>query len=104
MGEKGWPGWVRQWVLPFVEEVGLMPVLVALLGHVVVIVGPLLLAVGRGNVGASLPLTAIVLASFWLCKTEHEDRGSLGLVSATVGGTWVAAVLFAVLCARTGIL
>ncbi|MCB9693361.1 MAG: hypothetical protein H6736_16230 [Alphaproteobacteria bacterium] len=102
--QRGWPPFVRQWVLPFVEDAGLVPVLVALLGHAMVIIGPLLLALGRGNPGASIPLTPLILLSYWLCRTEHEDSGRLGGVTLSVVLTWVASLGFAWLAARTGIL
>lgn len=101
----GWPNWVRQWVLPFVEEAGLAPVLAAMLGHTMVIIGPLLLTLGRGGVAASLPLTVLVMGSVWLVQTEREENdGRSGNVAVVVALTWSLSLGFAVLAGRTGIL
>jgi hypothetical protein len=100
----GWPPWVEQWVLPFIRESGLWPVLVALLGHVLVLIAPLLLALWRGNPGASVPLTVLILASFWLCKTEHEANGRLGAVTGVVLGSWLASAGLAWVAHTTGVL
>lgn len=102
--ESPWPPWVRSFVMPFLEETGLYPVLFALLGHVVVIIAPLILALSRGGIAAAVPLAFLLVTSFWLCKTEHEDRGRLGPVAVAVGLIWLGSVVGAYICARTGIL
>lgn len=101
--EAGWPAWVETWVLPFVQESGLWPVLVALLGHVLVFIAPLLLGLWRGHTGASLPLTVMILVSFWICKTEHEATGRLGRVTAVVFGSWFASFVLAWAADFTGV-
>lgn len=91
--------------MPFVEEAGLAPVLFALLGHVVVIIGPLVLALSRGAVAASLPLTVLVMGSYWLVDTERQELGGRsGRVAVVVVLTWGLSIGFAALAGRTGIL
>lgn len=102
--ESPWPLWVRRYVMPFLEESGLWPVLFALLGHIVVIIAPLLLALSRGGVAAAVPLTFLIMTSFWLGKTELQDRGRPGPVAVVIALIWVGSVIGAVICARTGIL
>ena len=97
-----WPPWVEQWVMPFLEESGLWPVLFAILGHVVIVVAPLLVALGRGGLPVALPLTLLILISGWLCKTEFQGRG-IGPVTIAVGLTWLASIGLAVAAAQSGV-
>lgn len=100
---RGWPPWMDRWVLPFVRESGLWPVLFALVGHVLVLIAPMLLHLWRGDVSASLPLTVTILGSFWLCKTEHESTGRLGGMTVVVLGSWIASFGLAWLADATGV-
>lgn len=100
----GWPPWVQRYVMPFLEETGLWPVLFAMIGHVVVIIAPLVLALSRGGLVAAVPLTFLLLISFALCKTEVEARGRPGPVAAVVVLVWLGSVLVAWICGVTGVL
>lgn len=101
--QKGWPPWVKQWVLPYVQETGLLPVLMAILGHVVVILAPLMLAIARGATAAALPLTVLVMGSFWLCKTDFEENGRPAGVTFTVVSVWIASAALAYVAGTTGV-
>lgn len=102
--EPAWPTWVTNWVMPFLDEVGLWPVAFAMLGHVVVILGPLVLAFMRGVFPAAVPLMALIVGSLWLMKTELSIRRSPGPVAAAVVLTWIGSVGLALLGARTGVI
>lgn len=91
--EDAWPLWVRTWVMPYLQESALWPVLIALLGHVVIVIAPLLLGLARGNPAMALPLTVLVMLSFWLCKTEIQASRRPGVVSAVVALTWIASAI-----------
>jgi len=84
-----WPPWVQEWVLPYLAEPALWPVLLALLGHVVVVIAPLVLAVARtGSPWAVAGLVALAAVSGWLVRWEWRVRGRPGAVSLTVAATW----------------
>lgn len=99
----GWPAWMEDWVIPYVREPALWPVLLALLGHVVVAIAPMLLAAWRTREPwAFVGLAAMVALSAWLVGFElrrfHRPRG----VTAVVVGTWLCSVGLAWLADRTG--
>jgi len=103
--DSGWPPWVEEWVLPFIEDSGLWPVLFALLGHVVVLVAPVLLVAWRSRSGAGLaPLVLLVGLSVWLVRLDLARRRGIGPLSAMVGLVWVAGVGLAAVCEHTGVL
>lgn len=97
-----WPAWIELWVMPFIEESGLWPVLFAILGHVVVVIAPLLIILSRGGIGAAAPLTGLILLSFWLCKTEFVGRG-VGPVAISVALTWLVSFGVAFAAAQLGV-
>ncbi|MEZ4316934.1 MAG: hypothetical protein R3F61_05510 [Myxococcota bacterium] len=100
----GWPPWVQQWVMPFLQESGLWPVLVAILGHVVILIAPMLAALSRGNRAMSLPITVVVMVSFWLCRTEYEATGRLRGVTLVVVLVWLASIALGAVAGHYGIL
>jgi len=100
-----WPLWVEEWVLPYLREPALWPVLLALLGHVVVVIAPLCLAVARTGSGwALLGLLMLAAGSAWLCRWELSVRGRPGSVAATVGLTWLVSLVSAWGADRLGVL
>lgn len=99
----GWPEWMENWVIPYVREPALWPVLLALLGHVVVALVPMMLATVRDQAGwAILGLLALSALSAWLVGFEvrrfHRPRG----VTLAVVSTWLVSVGLAWLADRTG--
>jgi hypothetical protein len=102
---EGWPAWVETWVLPYVEEMALWPVLVALLGHVVVIVVPLMLHIYRNGPGFNVfVLGLFVAASVWLVRMELRARGGPGGLTWVMLGTWLVSFPFAWFAESTGVL
>lgn len=90
-------------MLPYVREPALWPVLIALLGHVVVGLSPLMLSVWRtGSVYAGLALLGLLLGSCGLVAFEIYRFRWPGPVALTCLLTWLAGGGVAWLADRTG--
>jgi hypothetical protein len=86
---EGWPPWVEQWVLPYVDDIALWPVLVALLGHVAVILVPLMVQVIRNQSIPALGVLAMLAWNSWLVvRMELRAIGRAGRLTAAMLGTW----------------
>ena len=102
---EGWPEWVETWVFPYVEEMALWPVLVALLGHVVVIIVPLMLHIYRHGAGYNAAVLGLFLVgSMWLVRVELQARGGPGGVTWVMLGTWLSTLPLAWFAESTGVL
>jgi len=87
-----WPPWVKNWILPYIQEPTLWPVLFALLGHVVVIIAPMMLFVQRhGSVKSLIGLCLMAFVSAAFIRFELKYRRRPGGVSFTVLLTWASA-------------
>lgn len=96
VAESGWPPWVDQWVMPFIEDTGLWPVLVAFIGHVVVLIAPTLLMAWRNwNALAFAPVFLLAAISGWFLHLDLARGRGPGSVTATVLLTWVLGVVVA---------
>lgn len=88
-----WPVWVETWILPYVDDFALWPVLVALLGHVLVVMVPLEIALVRGpSMAAAAVLAAMLAATGELVRMEWKARGRPGLLTAIGVGMWTVSV------------
>lgn len=89
----GWPQWMRDWVLPYIEEELLWPVYAALVGHVVVVFAMALLGTWRGNEKEVFVLVASIVLS--IATVAYEWRCTRKLRGVTIGVvvTWVLSVL-----------
>lgn len=100
-----WPPWVEDWVLPYVTEPALWPVLLALLGHVVVVIAPLVLAVARtGSLYAVAGLVVLAAVSAVFVRWELRVRGRPSAVTGAVVGTWIVSLVSAWGADRLGVL
>lgn len=100
-----WPAWVEQWILPYVEEMTLWPVLVAVLGHVLVVLVPLELAFVRGpSLAAAAVLAVLLVATFELVRMEIRALGRPRWLSVIGVGMWIASVPCAYYAGTIGIL
>lgn len=100
-----WPEWVEDWVLPYIAEPALLPVLLALLGHVVVVIAPLVLALVRTGSGyAAAGLLALAVGSAVAVRWELKVHRAPSGVTATVVGTWAVSLLAAWGADRLGVL
>lgn len=76
-------------LLPYLREMMLWPVFLAVLGHVIAIVAPLLvLSVRDGHGWAITGLTVFAGATGALLWLEVRDRGRPGKISLLVGMIW----------------
>jgi hypothetical protein len=100
----GWPPWVKR-VLLYANEPALWPVLFAIIGHVVVVLAPLLLAVFRDRfMPAGAILFVFVSTTLALINSERRATGSLGALTGTLVVTWSLAVLIAGITGYYGVL
>ena len=92
-------------MLPYVRNPSLWPVLVALLGHVVIVLTPLMLAVWRVGSGlAGLGLVLLAGLTVAACGMEARALRRPGAVALSLGLTWAAAVALAWVAEETGFL
>ena len=91
-----WPPWFEKWVVPFVSESAMWPVLFALLAHVFVGVGALLLYVVRdGKLSAAAALSILVMASIRGVWFEIQYRKRLGGLTGMLVILWLLSALAA---------
>jgi hypothetical protein len=96
---------MEQWLLPYLREPVLWPVLVALLGHVMVGLAPLMLLVWRtGNGTALVLLGGLLLGTAGLVTFEGVRFGRPGPVTFTCALTWLSSGALAWLGESTGFL
>jgi hypothetical protein len=81
---------LERWVMPFVRDPTLWPILVVVIGHVVAFVAPaMLLAVRDGRIGSWAVLLGLAALTVELLRAEpHPPRrpGPLGVVTLV---TWL---------------
>lgn len=94
--DEAWPLWMRDWVLPYLRESTLWPVLFAIAGHFVVIYALMLLSVYRDGLQGSWGWLLFSLASSgtpvaWEFSLFRRPGG----IALVVLLTWVSAVALA---------
>lgn len=98
------PSWIDRWLLPFVREPTLWPVLLVVVLHVVAFVAPMLLLWLRdGRTGALaglLPVVALSGAGAWL---ELRSRERAGALCGVIAATWLLSAGAAIVADRAGI-
>lgn len=100
---SGWPAWIDEWVLPYLENRALWPVWVAVIGHVVVAVaGIVLVGLRTGLPEAWIGVGLAVVGSAWLVVREARASGPGG-VTLTVVLAWLGALGLVGLAEATGI-
>lgn len=91
--DERWPLWMRDWVLPYIQETTLWPVLFAIAGHFVVIYALMLLSVARDGLDGSWGWLAFSLASssapaIWEVRLFSRPGG----ICLVVVLTWLSAI------------
>jgi len=100
---SGWPGWIDEWILPYLHNRNLWPVWLALIGHVIVAVAGLGLLTWRtGLPEAGIALALLALGSGWLVAQEARITGPSG-VTLTVALGWASSLGLAALAEATGL-
>ena len=98
------PSKVDRWLLVFVRESTLWPVLLVLVGHAVALVAPLLLWAGRdGESGPAWTLGLLALPCAYGIAWELKSRGP-GALTGLILSTWGLSVAAAIAADRYGLL
>jgi hypothetical protein len=88
-----WPPWVERWILPYVDIPALLPVLIAVMGHIVILVALVVLEAWRSKNPFAIAAVVVLLAGTLRVLVEEWRRlGRLGPLSATLGAAWAATV------------
>jgi hypothetical protein len=96
--------WVDRFILPFIRESTLWPVLIVLVAHAVAFIGPALLFAVRDDSRASQVVIALLLLSSALViRFEWRRDHHLAALTTTTAITWLASLAFAYLSHRTHI-
>jgi len=97
--------WLDRFVLPYITDSSLWPVLFAILGHVGVVLAMPMLNVYRS--GDLVSLGALILLGVGPCgailRWEWGETGKLGPLTRVVGLTWAMAFLLAYVANRYGL-
>jgi hypothetical protein len=100
LDEKSWD---EQWLLPYVEDSTLWPVLVVVIAHAVAFVAPILLfAVRDGRATAMVATLGLGFLSVQTIRYELRRRQKVGALTWVLVITWVSSVAVAVAADRTG--
>lgn len=96
--------WVDRFILVFVHESMLWPILVVIIGHVVVFTAPaLLLAMRDRRASAFAALLLLAFFSVQIVRFDLRRSGRLAALSALVSVVWVLSVAVAWVAHKTGI-
>ena len=101
---SGHSPWAERWLLPFVRDSTLWPVLLVVIAHAAAFLAPALLLALRDRripaQAALLLLAAFTVDSVW---RELRRRGRVGALNGVVLCTWLLSVVLAVVADRYGI-
>jgi hypothetical protein len=93
--------WVDRWILPALRELTLLPLVLVVAGHWVAFVAPtLIFALRDRNIGAQMAVFALAALTFGCVRFEVRRYGRPALLSAWIGGTWLAAIAAAWACSH----
>ena len=88
-----WPPWVERWVLPYVDIPALLPVLIAVMGHIVILAALVVLEAWRSrNPFAIVAVLALVAGTIRVLFEEWRRLRRLGPLSATLAAGWAATI------------
>ena len=100
-----WPPWVERWVLPYVDIPALLPVLIAVMGHIVILVALVVLEAWRSRNPFAIAAGVALLAGTSRVLVEEGRRlRRLGPLSATLAGGWAATIGTVMLAEHYGFL
>lgn len=95
---------VERYVMPFVREPTLWPVLIVLLAHAAAFVAPaMIFAVRDEGRGSAVVLLVLALLSAAVVRFEVRRRGRPASLTAVLGVTWALSVALAVVADRAGL-
>jgi len=95
--------WDERWLLPYVEDSTLWPVLVVVIVHVVAFVAPILLfAVRDGRAIGMVGTLGLAFLSVQTVRYELRRRHKAGALTWVLVVTWILSIVAAVAAERTG--
>jgi hypothetical protein len=90
------PQGVDMWIMPYLRDVSLWPVLVVLILHVVAFISPIVLyAVRDRMIGPMVALGVVVLLTLRGFRWEMQSRGQFGAISWLFVATWTTSFVAA---------
>lgn len=90
------PHGVDMWIMPYLRDSSLWPVLVVLVLHVVAFVTPaLLFAIREHRPGAIVAVGVLSLLTLRGFRWEIRSRGKFGAISWLIVATWISSLLAA---------
>ncbi len=100
-----WPLFVRNFVFPFLHSGPLRPVLIAMLGHVGLLLALTILRALDGFLleDVAMMFLCVAVSAFPIIEELRIDR-RLGAVAATVAVAWVMGVVIAVVMRWAGVM
>lgn len=103
--DHGFPPWMERWIWTYLREPTLWPVALAVLGHVMIIIAPVMLWAWRdGNLLAYMALFLLGSGTVNLMWLEVRHSRRPGAVSLAMLLTWSAAAGVAWMGQRWGLL
>jgi hypothetical protein len=101
---RGYDPWVEQWILPFVHDSTLWPVLLVLIGHAAAfLTAALLLALRDRGLGAMAALLGLVFLSVSVVRYEWACLRRPAALSGVVLATWLLSCALAVVADHYGV-
>ncbi len=98
--EAGW----QSWVMPYLEDSALGPVLIVIVIHVVAFMAPVILfAVVDRSIPAMAVNVWLIYLSYKLLRTDVAHHGSLGKISWLLIATWLLSFIAAYASVTTGL-
>jgi hypothetical protein len=98
------PPWVDRFVLVFVRESTLWPVLLVLIGHAAAFLGmAMLLGLRDGRIPSLLLLALLAVASLRASAVEFGARRRPGALTGLIGSVWLASAGLAWLAHHYGV-
>jgi hypothetical protein len=95
---------VERWLMPFLRDSALWPILIVVLVHATILLAPaLILAFRERSVGAMLALAAFFFLSFEGIRNEVRTRRRPGALTALTAIVWVGGGIVAWAADRVGL-
>lgn len=86
------PEGVDLWVMPYLLDPGLRPILIVVMAHVVAFTAPVLLLATRDrSPGPIIATLVLMILSYRGLRFEKRARGAYGAISIALGITWIFA-------------
>jgi len=95
---------VERWLMPFISDSALWPILVVVLAHATILLGSaLILSVRDRSIGAMLAVAAISVLSFEGIRNEVRARRRPGPLTGLAAIVWLSSAVAAWAADRAGL-